>query len=128
VELARLGKLHHSAGDRPLGVQCLEKAIAGTIRGEERRAAQMRLSLHYRREGRYDDAAALWHVMKDDECLATPFPYIQLAKYYEHRKKDMIRALELILEAQRRFPPADSKARQAQERRRRRLEDKISRM
>jgi len=128
VELARLGKLHHLAGNRTLGAQCLETAIMENIRGDERRNAQMHLSLHYRREGRHDEAAAIWNAMKDDEYLATPFPYMELAKYYEHRKKDPARALGLILELQRRFPPGDYKGRQALECRRRRLADKVARM
>ncbi len=53
------------------------------------------LSLHYRRTGKISEAAGIWKVMwYRDEGL---FPGLELAKYYEHRVKNVNAAKKIVL-------------------------------
>ncbi|MDQ7821410.1 MAG: ribonuclease H-like domain-containing protein [Candidatus Eremiobacteraeota bacterium] len=95
AHLAKVGRFHRESGDRCMGTACLEEAVKRGREGESFEAA-LHLSLHYRREGRLDEAASLWHAMIEEHRSQDPFPFIELAKYYEHRLKDPGRALEVL--------------------------------
>jgi hypothetical protein len=53
------------------------------------------LSSHYKRVGRLDEAARLWRSMCRGSAV---FPYVELAKYFEHRIRDYQTALEVVNE------------------------------
>jgi len=57
--------------------------------------AQIRLSLCYKRLGQWHKAIPLWEKMLA-EGGGGCFPYVELAKYYEHRVRDYRRAAELV--------------------------------
>jgi hypothetical protein len=54
------------------------------------------LSLTYKRRGQWERSAALWEEMISWDGRRSPFPYVELAKYYEHRAKDYSKALEMV--------------------------------
>ncbi|MBE7558113.1 ribonuclease H-like domain-containing protein [bacterium] len=54
------------------------------------------LSLLYTRAAAWDDALALWRAMARAGARLDPFPYEELAKYYEHRAREPRRALEIV--------------------------------
>lgn len=69
-------------------------------------AVKKDLSLLYKREGEHDRAQTIWREMIEDggESL---FPYVELAKHYEHRAKDYAKAYyyaELALKKTQRKP------------------------
>jgi uncharacterized protein YprB with RNaseH-like and TPR domain len=61
---------------------------------EAAREASRELSLHHKRNGRWPEATALWEEMvrRDGEDR---FALVELAKWYEHKRRDFKRALEL---------------------------------
>jgi hypothetical protein len=76
-------------------IACLEEALR---RCEERFwwEAMRFLSLAHKRTGQWERSAALWEDMISWDGERSSFPYVELAKYYEHRVKDNSRALEMV--------------------------------
>jgi len=62
-------------------------------------------SLAYKRSGRLSDAVALWKKIIEGSALETFPAFIELAKYYEHRVKDIREALKMTLSARDICPP-----------------------
>jgi uncharacterized protein len=92
-----LGKLYYESGQVEKAVNCYKKAACC---GDERleQAALLRLSFVYKRQGMWAEAAALWHelIQRLSHDLT---PYVELAKYYEHRAGDSAAALTLTEQA-----------------------------
>lgn len=61
-------------------------------------------SLACKRSGRLDEAVSIWTKIADAENSQSFMALIELAKYYEHRKKDCVVALECTHRAQRACP------------------------
>lgn len=92
-ERRRLASLFRKAQHLEQSIELLESLIARepSLRSVETYAE---LALCYNRLGRHDDACRLWQRVVD-ECAFHPLPYIELAKHYEHRLRDVARALAL---------------------------------
>jgi hypothetical protein len=69
-------------------IKCYLKALE--IPGVSEKA-YFRLSLLYKRLGRWDEAQELWLKMAEDN-IHTAFALVELAKVYEHRTKDYTKA------------------------------------
>ncbi len=92
-----LGKLYYENGQAEKALSCYKKAACC---GDERleQLALQRLSFIYKRQEMWTEAAALWSelVQRLSHDLT---PYVELAKYYEHRAGDCDAALSLTEQA-----------------------------
>lgn len=61
--------------------------------------AAVELGRLYRRLGFPDQAARVWQSVADPHFLASPVPLIELAKYFEHQRRDFQTAREMVLRA-----------------------------
>jgi len=52
---------------------------------------------------RLDEAEHVWHRVIDKAKSFNPVPYTELAKYYEHKLRDINKALEIVERAEKRF-------------------------
>ncbi len=75
------------------------RALADHVPEPVREQACHRLSLLYKRRNRWEDAVALWHRLLEAEGCHRLYPYVELAKYYEHRRRDYTTALNLVRRA-----------------------------
>jgi len=79
---------------------CLEEALARrSLAGDHRLSVYKALSWLYKRMGRLEKSEALWLQMMEE--ASDPYPYIELAKYYEHAKRmysEALRRTEAALE------------------------------
>jgi hypothetical protein len=92
-----LGKLFYENGQVKEAVSCYKKAACcGNERLEQ--AALLCLSFVYKRQGKWKEATALWNELlgRFPQDLT---PYLELAKYYEHRAGDCQAALALTEQA-----------------------------
>ena len=100
---------------RLLGAACdleasrgwLERAALELPPGDARREALMRLGLHHRRAGRHDLAEPLWWELVSTPGLWSLHAHEELAKYYEHRCRDFVRASGIVEQALRLATRAD---------------------
>ena len=98
IEHVVLGKLFMEQGMIEKATGCLEEAVK--LCDEPFQWEAMRfLSLAYKRRGLWQRSAALWEDMISSDGSQSPFPYVELAKYYEHRAKDYSKALEIVQRA-----------------------------
>jgi uncharacterized protein len=97
AEALALGQLCLRAGRTDEGINYLREASSGNIilLAEE---AALELSFHFKRQGKWGDAAAIWQESVENKS-ANPTAYVELAKYYEHRCRKYRPALELTEQA-----------------------------
>lgn len=93
-----LGRWCLERGLEEAGVQCLERAGRDCSAAALRERILRELAAAYKRLRRRQDAAAVWRELIDGGAL-TLFPYVELAKHYEHAERDYERALALVQRA-----------------------------
>jgi hypothetical protein len=101
-------------GDRDRAAREYSVALSG-LRGPERVQALWRLSLLYRRQRRWEDAAALWQELA---AAGDPRGLIEIAKHLEHRERDYAGALAACQRAVRAVDTPELRHRMARLRRR----------
>jgi hypothetical protein len=75
------------------------RALADRVPESVREQAYRRLSLLYKRCQKWEHAIALWHELLEQGTCQRLYPYVELAKYYEHRRRDYTTALNLVRQA-----------------------------
>jgi len=91
-----LARLFDAAYDLDASRHWLERAVGELGPGEARREALMRLGLHHRRAGRHDLAEPLWWELVSTPGLWSLHAHEELAKYYEHRRRDFALASDIV--------------------------------
>lgn len=94
-----LGKLFAASGDFVRSKACLEGSLESPLARNARYDAARRLADLYRREGRMEEAAAIWESLACACPEKGPAPLESAARYHEHNAKDPARALILVEEA-----------------------------
>lgn len=97
-ELLGLGRIYEIRGEHDLVVDCLEICSRSDILSV-RTAAVKRLTYLYKKSGSYDKALKHWKDMASGTGIHNLFPLVEMAMYYEHREKDVAKALECVEKA-----------------------------
>lgn len=97
-ELLGLGRIYEARGEMGLVIDCLETCSRSEI-FSVRTAAAGRLAGIYKKSGRYDRALEKWRELASGTGMQNLFSFVELAMYYEHREKDVPRALEFVEKA-----------------------------
>lgn len=97
-DLYSLGRLYLHLGISHRAETALRTALDTDLPDTLREKTLFHLSFHYKRQARWEDAIALWSqaIRENRDRL---YPFVELAKFYEHRAKDFERAEELVLRA-----------------------------
>ncbi|UCD72312.1 MAG: ribonuclease H-like domain-containing protein [Syntrophobacterales bacterium] len=98
IEHMILGKLFMEHGLIEKATACLEEALKGCDESFQWETMRF-LSLAYKRRGLWERSVALWEDMISWDGRRSSFPYVELAKYYEHRVKHYPKALETVRKA-----------------------------
>lgn len=99
-DVYRAGKIYESVGDLDAAEACYNLVIEGESRKYQKRNSLWSLSKLLKRQGRLDEAVAIWKcLLEQDDLNVGIAPYIELAKYYEHKAKDYESARGFVLEA-----------------------------
>ncbi len=95
VEHFALGKLFWDHKDPEKAVSCFEIALS---RCDDDLGWEVMkwLSMAFKKTGKGEKALSLWEEMVSFRSHKDPFPFVELAKYYEHRKKDLDRAIAYV--------------------------------
>lgn len=97
-DLYAFGKLFATQGDIDLARVTLEEARKRGLPPALLWPCTELLAGLYKRQGDYERALPLWRAMAEAGAMS-PLPQVELAKYYEHRKKDFHTAREWTLRA-----------------------------
>jgi len=124
VEHFALGRLFYEHGRLEKAIPCFEIALK---RCDEDLAWEVMrwLSRASKKTGQGEKARSLWEEMATWPYQKDAFPFIELAKYHEHRLKDVERAIAYVDQALRQTPPHQQKEIEILQQRRRRLEQKM---
>ncbi len=136
VDLYSLGKIFQKLKNYSASVKCFEQALVKGIPDKWLLKIKLNLASAYKKTGYMDKAMNIWEHLTEED-----FPFLfsaceELAKYYEHGKKDYPKALSLVERAlfKLRFDPSLSSVSGYQrmlcslEYRRSRLERKIKKV
>jgi hypothetical protein len=96
-ELAGLGRLWEPI-DLERGLACYRAALDGGLPEPVARWARLRLAWWEKRAARWDAACALWQAAREHEVF-DPRPWEELAKYHEHRARDLAAARAVVEDA-----------------------------
>lgn len=83
-DLFALGRLYLSRGSFPEGIRCLEVARERGLLTVSEARLQRELSTAYKRVREHQKALVLWQEMAQGSGSLTLYPYLEMAKYYEH--------------------------------------------
>ena len=107
-EYVGLGRLWEEV-DEERGVECYRAALTRGLGSPSRERVLLRLALRAKREARWDEACSLWETAISDDAGFHLRPWEELAKYYEHRARDLAAAHRVaslaLAQAQRRGAP-----------------------
>jgi uncharacterized protein YprB with RNaseH-like and TPR domain len=123
VEHFALGRLFWEHGYREKAIPCFEIALK---RCDDDLAWEVMrwLSMAFKKTGQSEKARSLWGEMVTWPYKKGSFPYIELAKYHEHRLKDFEGAITHVDKALEQTPPDQEKEIELLLHRRQRLEQK----
>jgi uncharacterized protein YprB with RNaseH-like and TPR domain len=96
-ELAGLGRLWESA-DLDRALACYRAALAAGLTGPAAQRVRLRLARWEKRAARWDAACALWETASRHGVF-DPLPWEELAKFHEHRRRDLAAARAIVEEA-----------------------------
>jgi uncharacterized protein YprB with RNaseH-like and TPR domain len=96
-ELAGLGRLWEPV-DLERALACYRAALAGGLPEPVARWARLRLAWWEKRAARWDAACALWEAAREHDVF-DPRPWEELAKFHEHRARDLAAARAVVADA-----------------------------
>lgn len=98
IEHFSLGRLFWDHGEREKAIPCFEAALKQC--DDELAWEVMKwLSIAFKKLGQLERAKLLWEDMLGWHRFSDVYPYIELAKYYEHHIKDFDNALKYVNQA-----------------------------
>jgi len=98
LDLYSMGRYFERMRDYTMAQACIEKA-SPNLNGAYRKDSLIRLSMIHKREKRWADAVGIWKDFVSKERIFNLSPYVELAKYYEHKAKKFEIALHYSNEA-----------------------------
>ena len=104
-----LGKLYEDLGRYPDSLRAYERGLTLDPSDEIKCAILRRLSFLYKHLQQREEAVAIWANLAE-EGTHLMFPYLELAKHYEHRARDYVAAAQYTLMAQTRAANALERA------------------
>ncbi len=91
-ELYQMGRIREKDKNYESCITYLEKSIKNSEQKHLEYKAMKKLSWQYKRVDRHQEAVQIWQAMIKKSSLDI-FPYVEMAKFFEHREKDYEKAL-----------------------------------
>ena len=96
IDLYSLGRIHQSLGNHHAGVRCFQQALTGGASLELQQGILTSLAFAHKRSGSLEEAAGIWQNLTREDFPFSLLPHEELAKYYEHKRKDCPKALSFV--------------------------------
>jgi len=97
-EFFHMGRIKEKQKDFANCIKYLKKAIKAAQEKNIKYRAYKKLSWQYKRINQYENAVKIWQKMIEEQESGI-FPYVEMAKYLEHKQKDYKKALYYAEEA-----------------------------
>ncbi len=99
AELTGLGLWLDREGRKVEAVDCLRRAVAASRDPDEQDRLLLHLGTMHKRLRQWEEAVETWTSLLQRPIGTSLRAAVELAKYYEHRAKDPVRAREVVREA-----------------------------
>jgi uncharacterized protein YprB with RNaseH-like and TPR domain len=99
LDLCSIGKIFEGHRDFQYSSKCYEEALKCDLSDEEAVETLRLCAFAYKKQLKWDKAEAAWRDIISLSRDFSPYPYEELAKYYEHQKKDYGQAESIVEEA-----------------------------
>ncbi len=96
LDFYSLGRIHQNLGNHRTSVQCFEQALSSRLSPELQLDVYTKLAFLHKKRGRLEEAAQIWHRLVGRDLPVSLCALVELAKYYEHKRKDCQRALIFV--------------------------------
>jgi uncharacterized protein YprB with RNaseH-like and TPR domain len=104
LDVIALAKLYEDLGQWDTAARLFERGLERNLSEEHFWKAVSRLSVLQKRRGDFDEAVKLWEKAASEGHL---YAFVELAKYYEHKQRDVKSALEWTKSALKQVKRAD---------------------
>ena len=98
IDLKTLAKHYENSRQWLRNVSIYQSLLETETSQEAKTDLSLRLSYCYKRLGRWEEAVALWEKLSTGGSFRLE-PYEELAKYYEHRVRDYVKAEQIVRKA-----------------------------
>ncbi|HYG57769.1 MAG TPA: ribonuclease H-like domain-containing protein [Symbiobacteriaceae bacterium] len=98
-DLFGVGRLFADRGDPGMAIACMEAALERGVAAVGETLVQRTLSGVYKRVKEHERAVSIWQEMIGGAGGMSLYPYVELAKYYEHVSRDYPLAFEMAQRA-----------------------------
>lgn len=99
IDLYSLGRIHEILGNCETALRCFRQALAAKPLPDWEQEICLRLAFVCKRAERIEEAASIWQNLTGGGFTFSFYAHEELAKYYEHKKKDYDEALSLVQKA-----------------------------
>ncbi|MCD6115982.1 ribonuclease H-like domain-containing protein [bacterium] len=97
-DLISIGKIYYNTGNYKKAVECFKQSARRADKTEDIVESLIPLGALYKRTGRWEEAENIWlYIIK--KLPKNIEIYEELAKYYEHRKREISKAIDIVLKA-----------------------------
>lgn len=104
LDVIALAKLYEDIGQWDTAARLFERGLEKALSEEDFWKAVSRLSVLQKRRGDFDDAIRLWEKAASEGHV---YAFVELAKYYEHKKRDVKSAVKWTKSALKQVERAD---------------------
>lgn len=90
MDLYGAGKIMENIGEVERSVQFYKRALSGALSDEVSLMAKRKISHHFKKDSRWEEAVSLWHEIASSHEVSSAQLYSlrELAMHFEHRMKD----------------------------------------
>ena len=103
IEFSR-SKILNRYGETGRAIKSLELLRVKQVSTKRKMFVLLQLSMIYKSSKNWEKAVSLWLEMVESSPFFLLLPYVELAKYFEHRSKEIERAREMVEKALARIP------------------------
>ena len=96
IDLYSLGRIHQNLNNYHTSIRCFQQALSGRLSPQWQQEIYVSLAFAYKKSGYIEQAVEIWQDLIEGDYPFSLSPYEELAKYYEHKKKDYLMALSLV--------------------------------
>ena len=96
IDLYSLGRVHRNLGNYEAGIRCFKQALSEKLSPEWQLEISMSLAFIYKKTGCMEEAVGIWQNLTEGDFPFSLTVHKELAKYFEHKRKDYFKALSFV--------------------------------
>ena len=96
IDWYSLGRIHQNLGNCEASARCFKHALSEKMSPEWQLEIYVSLTFIYKKIGCIEEAVRIWQKLTEGDFPFSITVHEELAKYYEHKRKDYLKALSFV--------------------------------